>query len=1053
MRGRIVIEGDLSLSLLKTSLNDLVTQHEILRTSFQQLPGMNLPLQVIKEAPRFCFEEHDLTDLDASSQVQALESLWPYDAQKNDEAEDLAPLSLALVRLTEQRHALLLDMPSLYGDAATLKNLLHALSQTYQARQQGEVFTAEPVQYIDISEWQNELLLDEEMAAGLDYWQNIDLADLSRYRLPAEIETPTDVPFRLETYVCNSTEQMAPIDSIAIKAAVPEPVVWLACWQLLLWRLTGQTEVIVGMTYDGRKYDELEEVLGLLAKHLPIRTHLSPQQTFSDYLAQVNRHVEEANVWQECFVWDLTDSDNEDARTPGYIPFCFDFVEMSQAAETDKVSFTLEWQQSCFDRFSAQLTFVQDKGQLQTVWMFDANRLSPSDIAQLAAQYTTIVEQVAARPEIRLGAINVLSQAERQQLQAWNETKAFYPQTHTFIELFSAQVKRTPQATAVRFKDETLTYQALDQQANNLAHYLQKQGVGPEIQVGICLDRSLDMLVSLLGVMKAGGIFVPLDPAYPRERLAFVLQDTQMPILITQSNVASRLSLPENQLLCLDTNPVHHKNDHAGDLAPTVTGDNAAYTIYTSGSTGTPKGVMVTHQSLVNYLHWVNTAVLTSDSGQIPATTKITFDAFLKQLFAPLLRGNEVWLLPEDLVTQPTALWQTLSTHTDVSFNCVPSLWQALLDTLDATQETTPAQHVARLLIGGEALTSDLVQRSLKAIPHLQIWNLYGPTEATSNASAALITDSHSVSIGRPIANTQLYILDQQGQPVSVGVMGKLHIGGVSLARGYLNQPGSTAAKFVPHPLTQEPGARLFNTGDMARYRPDGTIEYLGRIDDQIKLRGYRIELGEIEAVLQQHPGISQSVVTVRESVSGDKRLVAYLVQAHEVPPSLRQLRRFLGDRLPDYMIPSAFVVLERLPLTSSGKVDRQALPTPDQVKSRRAGSLVAPTTPVEEALVEIWSQMLDQPIGIHDNFFELGGDSIVSIRTTALIRKTFQMDIPIRVLFEAPTIARFAQTMSSYEKQPGQVEKVARLLKQVKTMSDTEVSQLLEQKRRGTVS
>ncbi|MGH6832626.1 MAG: non-ribosomal peptide synthetase, partial [Methyloceanibacter sp.] len=489
-----------------------------------------------------------------------------------------------------------------------------------------------------------------------------------------------------------------------------------------------------------------------------------------------------------------------------------------------------------------------------------------------------------------------------------------------------------------------LTYRELNQRANKLAHTLQSLGVGPEVLVAICVERSAEMIVGLLAILKAGGAYVPLDPAYPKERLAFMLEDAGSPVILTQQSLAGDLPQHDASVVCLDRDwdEIARQADQAPQSG--VGANNLAYVIYTSGSTGKPKGVMIEHHSLVNYLCWVNESLIPKGLEGLPVVSGINFDASLKQLFAPLIRGSRVWALSDDVVTQPAALLEALGTKAAVGLICVPSLWVATLDAIDSGQAAAPAENFTSLFLGGEQLTKDLVQKSLAALPHLQIWNLYGPTETTANATAARIVPEGELTIGRPIANTEIYILDPSLNPVPVGAPGELYIGGIGLARGYLNRPDLTAEKFVPNPFSTQPGARLYKSGDLARYLPDGNIEFLGRIDGQVKIRGFRIELGEIETVLSQQPAVREAVVLAREEVENpkseiqnpkslEKWLVAYVVPDRDRSPSPSELRSSLKEKLPDYMIPSTFVFLDALPLTPNGKLDRRALPVPDQTR------------------------------------------------------------------------------------------------------------------------
>jgi len=665
-------------------------------------------------------------------------------------------------------------------------------------------------------------------------------------------------------------------------------------------------------------------------------------------------------------------------------------------------------------KFDLSLLVEEGAEGLKGTLKYNTDMFDAATSKRMLGHFQTLLESIVASPELRLSDLPLLTEAERRQLLVeWNDTQADYPRDLCIHQLFEAQVEQTPDAIAVAFEYQQLTYRELNAQANQLAHYLLKLGVGPEVLVGICVERSLEMVVGLLGILKAGGAYVPLDASYPKERLAFVLEDAQMPVLLTQQRLVE--SLPEHRAceIYLDTDWEVIARENEKNPVSEATADNLAYVIYTSGTTGQPKGVMIEHKSLVNYLCWVNESLLNDTVQSLPVVTRLTFDASLKQLFAPFLHGSEVWILSDDVVTQPAVLLQTLCTRTKVGLNCVPSLWKTMLGAIDSGQAIAPSESLTCLFVGGEQLSKKLVDRSYAALPHLQIWNLYGPTETTANASVTKIVPGDDVAIGRPITNTQIYILDAHLQPVPVGVPGELHIGGVGLARGYLNRPELTAEKFIPNPFSEDPESRFYKTGDLARYLPDGSIEFLGRLDHQVKIRGFRIELGEIEAVLGQYPAIRETVVLAREDEPGDKRLVAYVVPDQDATSTISELRRFLKEKLPEYMVPSAFVMLDALPLTPNGKVDRRALPAPDRTRPELEETFVTPHTPVASLIAEVWQEVLGvEKVGVYDNFFDLGGHSLLSMQVIAKLEKK----LGVRVNPREFIVQTLGQLAASYE-------------------------------------
>jgi amino acid adenylation domain-containing protein len=622
------------------------------------------------------------------------------------------------------------------------------------------------------------------------------------------------------------------------------------------------------------------------------------------------------------------------------------------------------------------------------------------------ARYTAIMESEQST------ASSLLTEDERHRvLIEWNDTAAPYPR-ESVQQLFEGQVERTPDADAVIFGDERLTYGELNRRANHLAHHLRARGIGPDILVGLCLERSLEMMVGLLGILKAGGAYVPLDPTYPSERLAFMLADSAAPILLTTQTTVAALPAYTGSVLALDTDWAEIATAPDTNPAPLTTPDNLAYVIYTSGSTGTPKGVAIEQRGLVNYLHWAIEAYEVAAGQGAPVHSTIAFDLTITGLFAPLLVGRTTRLLTEDASIE--ALSTLLRDETNFSLvKITPSHLQLLSRQLPAE---TVAGRTRMFIIGGENLTAEHIAFWQEYAPDTVLINEYGPTETvvgccvyrtplTAHAAGS------SIPIGRPIANTQLYILDEEMRPVAIGVPGELYIGGAGVARGYLNRPDLTAERFLPDPFSSVPGARLYKTGDLTRYLPDGTIEYLGRLDQQVRIRGYRIEPGEIVAALNRYPAVHASHVAAREQGTGDKRLVAYVVPAPGEEPTAAALQEFLGISLPDYMVPTTFVRIAALPLTPNGKIDTAALPEPDATNDMRAAATTAePLTPMQERLAAIVAGVLGvEHVGIDDDFFMMGGHSLLGVQLISRIRDNFGVTLPLLSLFEAPTVAELA--------------------------------------------
>ena len=675
--------------------------------------------------------------------------------------------------------------------------------------------------------------------------------------------------------------------------------------------------------------------------------------------------------------------------------------------------------------FDLDLAVVEAGSEFQLCWQYNTDLFDASTCYRIAGNYQTLLKSILTNPLQRVSALPLLTQAERHQLLVeWNNTTKEYPQDKCIHQLFEEQVERNSNAVAVVYEDEQLTYGELNQSANQLAHHLRTLGVGPEVLVGICVERSPLMVVGLLGILKAGGAYVPLDPAYPAERLAYMLNDSQAQVLLTQRQLVDSLPNTGSKVICLDTDWELIGSSCENNPLTSVKASNLAYVIYTSGSTGKPKGVMIEHRSLVNFTQSVTDEYGLSVSDRVLQFASISFDAAVEEIYPCLTCGATLVLRTTEMLSSVSTFvqkcWEWKLT---VLMLATASYWNQLTSELVTTNVTIPPS-VRLLSTGGEkwlpeklklwhSCMDDRSRCYNLAEPPLLI-NGYGPTEATvlttiCDLSKLVLEDTRPQQlIGRPLGNVQTYILDGEVQPVPIGVPGELHIGGVGLARGYLNRPDSTTEKFIPHPFNKS--ERLYKTGDLARYLPDGNIEFLGRIDNQVKVRGFRIELGEIETVLIAHPQVSEAVVIDSDDLTGFKRLVAYVVTRSESEIK-QQLRSFLKQKLPDYMIPSVFVILDALPLTPNGKVDRRALPTPDQTRPDVEATYVAPHNEVQRTIAAVWQEVLHlESIGIHDNFFQIGGHSLLATQIISRLSQVFQMNLSVLTLFKAPTIASFAE-------------------------------------------
>ncbi len=1010
----ILIEGNIDVNNLELALQDVVNRYEILRTSFISLPGMTIPVQVITDSKVILENKSDISNLKPQEQEAKIELIFQEIKQQDFEFEQGLILHTYLVTVSPDRHILFISLPALCADSVTLNCLVQELAFSYLGKLDKEL-SEEPLQYADFSEWQNQILEAEETKIGREYWQQQNSSNIDTFQLPFESHLSKKQKFQPKLVNSIITpELVANIETLAQKYNTSASNFYLTCWLVLLWRLSGQSEIIIAKEFNGRKYEELKGTLGLFAKYLPLHCNLEGNFKFSQLLQQVHESVESIDKWQECFTWEqISEGDNKSDILP-FLAVGFDFTEEDTKQCADNISFSIFKLDTCTERFKIKLSCRRQKDFLNAEFNYDSNLFSEQNIAGLVEQFHKLVESATYDPEGSISELEILSDRTLHQLLfEFNQTQADYPQSNCIHQLFTEQVERTPDNIAVVFNNQQLTYSELNVRANQLAHSLQKLGVGAEVLVGICVERSLEMLVGILGILKAGGAYVPLDPHYPQERLAFMLEDTQVSILLTQQHLLEGLPNHDAQTICLDTDTDWEAIAQESQEAPLpiATPENLAYVIYTSGSTGKPKGVAIAHRNLVHS----TTARITYYQEPVSSfllLSSFAFDSSIAGIFWTLCCGGTLHLPEEGVQREVTKLIELISQNGVSHLLSLPSLYALILQQAKSEQ----LNSLRAVIVAGEYCPPELVEHHSQLQSEASLFNEYGPTEATVWSSVyrchSLETGTQ-ISIGHPIANTKIYILDSHLHPVPIGVSGEIYISGEGLARGYLNHPGITSEKFIPHPFSQQPGMRLYKTGDLGRYVNDGNIEFLGRIDNQVKIRGFRIELGEIEALLNQHQGVQETVVIAREDVPGNKRLVAYVVPQSKSATTVNELRNFAKDKLPEFMVPSVVVLLKELPLSPNGKVDRKALPAPEQVRSDLIGEFVPPRTPVEETLTQIWAEVLKvEKVGIYDNFFELGGHSLLTTQLLAKVKETFNLDISLRSLLDKPTVEGLAENI-----------------------------------------
>ncbi|WP_416671502.1 non-ribosomal peptide synthetase [Egbenema bharatensis] len=1014
------LKGQLNVEVLQRSLNAVVQRHEVLRTTFQTVEGQ--PVQVIAPTLTVPLPLVNLQSLPPAEQDAQVLQLASQDAQQPFDLTQVPLVRLTLLRLNEEEHVALFTMHHIVSDGWSIGILIRELTALYEAFLRGEPSPLAPltIQYADFAVWQRQWLQGETLEKQLAYWKRQIGENPPVLQLLSDRPRPRVQTFRGARHTFSLTRDLTTaLKALSRKADTTLFMTLLAAFKALLYRYTGQTDILVGSPIANRNRTEIEGLIGFFVNNLVLRSDVSDNPPFQQLLKQVREVTLEAYAHQD-LPFEYLVEQLQPQRDLSYSPiFQVKFALANTPSEDLKLpGLTLSplKQENPTAKLDLSLDMFESDAGLIGVFEYNTDLFEAATIAHTADHFQTLLQGIVNHPEQRLSELPLLTEAEQHQiLHTWNETGADYPEHQCFHERFAAQVEQTPDAIALifqdqHFQDQQLTYAALNQSANQLAHRLIELGVQPETRVGLYVDRSLEMMIGLLGILKAGGAYVPLDPAYPADRLAYMLIDSQVSVVCSdranraavEALVAAR-SGATAQVVIID--PAEWAALPTTNPPSQVTSDNLAYLIYTSGSTGQPKGVLVPHRGLSNLTEAkIQTCEVQPDS-RVLQFFSISFDASIPEWIMALGCGATLCLGTLESLMPGDALMHLLQEQAITHITIPPSALAVL-----ARQEVPSLRLI---LVGGEACPPDLIEFWSEGRSFI---NAYGPTEVTVNAS--MVPCGNGVPLSptlRPSANKQLYVLDFHLQAVPVGVAGELYIGGVGLARGYLHRPDKTAEVFLPNPFSDRPGSRLYKTGDLVRYQPDGRIEFLGRLDHQVKIRGFRIEPGEIETLLSQHPEVRSSLVIVREDQPGNKRLVAYIIPTEGQTPTSRELRRFLKEKLPDYMVPTAFAILDALPLSPNGKVDRQALPLPEGMQTDSEQSYVTPRNQTEAKLAEIFAQVLEVlQVGIHDDFFELGGHSLLVTRVIARLHRVFQVQLTVMNLFETPTVAGLAESIET---------------------------------------
>jgi amino acid adenylation domain-containing protein len=1040
------LHEELDVSALREAWQKIVRRHGILRTSLRW-EGLDEPVQEVHRHVSVPFEESDWRGLSDTEREARLEDFLQTERRRGFDLSDPPLMRLRLFRIADDEYQLVWTFHHILSDGTSDVLLLKEVFSFYEGLRTGQDGELKPVpQYRDYTEW----LRRQDISAAKAYWRRV----LEGFTAPTPLlvasahEHATPSPITGEQAIRLSIELTSALKSFAQQHELTLNTLIQGAWALLLSAYSGEEDVVFGAAracrrsaLDGRR---AEEIVGPFINILPVRVRVSAARPLVEWLKELRDQWVAMRDYEHTPMIKIQECSDLGAGVPLFNSIVsFDRRQMNTSLQ----SLGGQWRRRELRSIQARTNYAlaltgYGEDSLLLSLRYDAARFDDASIRRMLGNLQKTFEGFVGHAEERLSDVSLLTEAELHQLREWNNTARDYPREVCVHSLVETRVERTPNAPAVVFDEACLTYRELDDKANQIAHRLRALGVGVEDRVGLLCDRSLELVTGMLGILKAGAAYVALDSTSPQERLSSILGDARVRVLLTQSRVGAGLTACVEQTICLDRDWQSLAGESTQQPSSSVSARNAAYVIYTSGSTGQPKGVVVEHRSLSNLIFWHQRAFAVTSDDRATQLAGLGFDASVWEIWPYLAAGASLYLLDEETRLSPSRLiswlgWKGIT----VCFLPTPLAEEVL------SLSFPPDSKLRFMLTGGD---------KLHAFPAgsfpFQLVNNYGPTENTVVTTSGLVLNgeqkSSVPSIGRPIANTQVYVLSKRLRPVPIGAPGELYIGGESLARGYLSRPDLTAESFVPNPFAQTLGARLYRTGDSARFLPDGTVEFLGRLDDQVKIRGFRIELGEIEAALHQFPAVKQCVVVAREDRPGNKYLAAYIVANGQAKTSGAALSDFLRQRLPEHMIPAAFVMMDKLPVTTNGKLDRQSLPVPDESQLPRATEFLAPRSPVEESLVQVWQDVLGiERVGVHDNFFALKGNSLLVVRLISRLRQMFQVDLPLNLLFEAPTVAQLAVSIAQaqFSNQEDEAKDIERLLEELEQLPDEAVRALLE--------
>ncbi len=1055
------LKGRLNGAALRQSINEVVRRHEALRMVFSTYEGR--PIQEIQPAGEIDLPIVDLSGLAGGEREAAARRMVEKEAGRGFDLSSGPVLRVMLGKLEEEDHVLAVTMHHIVSDGWSTVIWTKDVALLYEAYCRGERSPLPELvlQYVDFAAWQRGWLEGEVLQEQLRYWreklEGVEVLELPTDRPRAKVagNRGGSAHYVLSEKVTDGLKEISQREGATLFMTL------LAAFQILLGRYSGQDDIVVGTDVANRNHIEIEEIVGFFVNQLVLRGNLCGDPTFKELLGRVREITIGAYAHQDLPFENLVDElgvVRDLSRNPLFqVMLSFQHIQ-ARSFEIDKLTLAPFEIKTGVARLDVEMQVIESGKRLSGALLYNRDLFDDSTMSRLLDHFQTLLNSIMEAPDRNIAELEMLSAAERRQLLIeWNDTASYFPQEERFDQLFEAQVDRAPEAIAVVFAEQHLSYSELDRGANRLAQSLSQRGIGMGALVGLLSERGIDLLTAILAVFKAGGAYLPLDPRYPATRLAQVVGQSGTPLVLTQARFKPLLSdslahLPGATTPQVEVLEELFQSEQSDiPLATRSEAGGVAYVIYTSGSTGVPKGAMIGHKGMLNHLFVkISTLGLTS-ADAVAQTASQCFDISVWQFLAALMTGGRINIFDDEIVQDGLRLLYEIDRQGISIVETVPSL--ALVITDEVARRSTRRPELAALrwmIVTGEALPPELYRSWAALYPAIPMLNAYGPTECSDDVThfpifGEAVASRASIPIGRAVSNIQLYILDRRLQPVPAVVPGELYVGGVGVGLGYLKEPSRTAESFIPNPFGANNGDRLYRTGDLVRYLPDGNIEFLGRIDNQVKIRGYRIETGEIESTLEQHPDIRQAIVLAREEVTGEMRLIAYVVPRRQKALVIDELRSFLKMTLPIYMVPPAIICIDSLPLNPNGKVDRKALPAPDQVHSGTANQFVPPTTTVEKLMAEIWAEVLNlDQVGISDNFFELGGHSLLAMQLMSRVREVFHIDPPLRTLFESPTIANFICAIAVYEAQQAEADEVARMLAELEQLPGDQIQSLL---------